>query len=134
MDFANGVVVLREHKTAGKTGKPRLITLTTRAMEILREQAGKFPEGVLLRNARGGKWTKDGICLAMRRLSKLAGVKAIAYGYRHAFATDALGKGVPDAQVSALLGHGSTAMLHKHYSHLTSQTRILREALQKIRK
>jgi len=134
VDFANGVAILTKHKTAGKTGKTRLVILTPNAITILRKQAEKFSEGALLRNARGGLWTKDGIGLAMRRLSKAAGVKAIAYGYRHTFATDALGNGVPDAQVAALLGHSSTAMLHKHYSHLTSQARVLHEALLKVRK
>jgi putative NIF3 family GTP cyclohydrolase 1 type 2 len=39
-----------------------------------------------------------------RRLRVKAGVKhCIAYAYRHSFATDALAKGVPDAQVAALL-------------------------------
>lgn len=50
-----------------------------------------------------------------------------------AFATDALSKGVPDATVAALLGHSGTAMLHKHYSHLTSQATVLRDALSKLR-
>ena len=43
----------------------------------------------------------------------------IAYGYRHGFATDAAA-GVPDAQVARLLGHSSTVMLHRHYSHLAT--------------
>jgi integrase len=55
--------------------------------------------------------------------------KAIAYGLRHSFATDALERGVPDAHVAELLGHSGTAMLHKHYSHLGAKAQALREAL-----
>jgi integrase len=60
-------------------------------------------------------------------------VTATAYGYRHTYATSALAKGVPDATVAALLGHSSTAMLHRHYSHLTSQAKVLRNAAALVR-
>ena len=53
-------------------------------------------------------------------------------GYRHGMATDALSRGVPDAQVAELLGH-STQTLHRHYSHLTSRSNVLREALGRVR-
>ena len=69
----------------------------------------------------------------MRRLCERAGVKAFCYGYRHTFATAALSVGVPDAHVAALLGHAGTAMLHKHYSHLTGEAAVLRSALGKVR-
>jgi hypothetical protein len=39
----------------------------------------------------------------------------------------------PEGTVAALLGHQGTAMLHKHYSHLTSKVNVLREALGKVR-
>ncbi|HXD85840.1 MAG TPA: site-specific integrase [Urbifossiella sp.] len=133
IDFSNRIAELREHKTAEKTGKPRLLVLTEKAAAILQELAEQYPEGSLLRNASGKPWKKDGIGLAMRRASKSAGVKAIAYGYRHAYATQALANGVPDATVAALLGHSSTAMLHKHYSHLGSRADVLREAASKVR-
>jgi len=133
IDFANGVAMLTDHKTAHHTGKPRLIMLTPKAVELLKAQAEANPTGALLRNARGNAWHKDAIGHAMRRACKEAGVKAIAYGYRHTFATAALVKGVPDATVAALLGHSGTAMLHKHYSHLTSQAQAMREALAVVR-
>jgi integrase len=59
--------------------------------------------------------------------------KLIPYGYRHGLATDALANGVPDAQVAELLGHSGTAMLHKHYSHLTARTQVLQAALGRVR-
>ena len=70
----------------------------------------------------------------MARAWKATGIEGtVAYGYRHTFATDALVDGVPDAQVAALLGHASTAMLHRHYRHLTSQAQTLKDALGRVR-
>lgn len=126
----DGVIPLAEHKNAGK-GKPRFLILDGEAREVaLRRATG---EGLLFRGSRGGRLTPKAITSRMSRLCEKAGVRVIAYGYRHGFATDALVKGLPDAQVAALLGHSSTAMLHKHYSHLTGQSRVLRDALAKVR-
>jgi len=133
IDFANGFAKLEEHKTIGKTGKPRLIMLSEKALSVLRRLAKQHRDGPLLRNRLGIPWGKDCICLAFRRLAMRAGVKATAYGYRHTFATDALARGIPDAHVAALLGHSSTAMLHRHYGHLTAQSRVLKEAASMVR-
>jgi integrase len=133
MDLKAGVALLSDHKTADVTGKPRLIVLTPTAKALLAAQAERYPAGELLRNARGSRWTKDGIGLAVRRACRAAGVTATAYGYRHTYATSALAKGVPDATVAALLGHSSTAMLHRHYAHLTSQAGVLRNAAALVR-
>jgi integrase len=57
----------------------------------------------------------------------------IAYGYRHTFATDGLASGLPETHVAELLGHGSTAMLHKHYAHLTAKAGVLRNAAALVR-
>ena len=133
VNLGAGVAILRDHKTAGTTGKPRLIVLSPAARELFAAQIERRPTGELLRNARGGVWTKDGIGLAVRRACRKAGVSATAYGYRHTYATSALAKGVPDATVAALLGHSSTAMLHRNYSHLTSQAGVLRSAAALVR-
>lgn len=77
--------------------------------------------------------TAQAIGCRLRRLCEKVGLKAIAYGYTHGFATDALARGVPDAQVAELLGHAGTAMLHKHYAHLTARSQVLRDALGKVR-
>lgn len=131
-DPANGLVRLEVHKS-DRHGKPRLIFVPSDVAELLSALAVQHPTGPLLRWANGAPWTGRGVTSYMQKLKKRAGVRAMAYGYRHGFATDALAKGLPDAQVAALLGHSSTAMLHKHYSHLTGQSRVLRDALAKVR-
>jgi integrase/recombinase XerC len=132
-DVEGAMVRLKEHKTAHK-GKSRTIYLCTEAVAVLLEQKALYGEGVLLRNTLGKPWAGKAVVKAMIAVRLRAGIeKAIAYGYRHTFATDALANGVPDAQVAELLGHSGTAMLHKHYSHLTGQARVLRDALGKVR-
>jgi integrase len=132
-DEGNALVRLKEHKTA-RHGKSRTIFLCPEAVALLRVQKAEYGSGHLLRNRLGLPYTKNGVVHMMASLRKKAGVKgATAYGYRHAWATAALARGVPDAQVAALMGHSGTAMLHRHYSHLTAQSQALREALGKVR-
>jgi integrase/recombinase XerC len=132
-DASTGVVRITEHK-ADKSGKPRLLFVSGEALQLLLDLAQRWPSGPLLRNRLGKSWTPKAIAWAMLKLSRRTGLKATAYGYRHTFATDALAVGVPDAQVAALLGHGSTAMLHRHYSHLSSKTQVLAAAAQTVRR
>jgi site-specific recombinase XerD len=123
--------VLAEHKEA-HLGKSRALFLNAEAVAVV-ENIGR-KSGLLFPGADGQRMTAHAIGKRLKRLCIKANVKhCIAYGYRHAFATQALANGVPDAQVAALLGHLGTAMLHKHYSHLTAQSQALKDALGKVR-
>jgi integrase len=129
----DGVLWLADHKTA-HLGKHRLLLLSPEALAIARERAEAVGSGLLFFGKDGQRLNCQAIGCRLSRLCVRAGVKhAIAYGYRHTFATDALANGVPDAQVASLLGHSGTAMLHKHYSHLTARAKVLQEALGKVR-
>jgi integrase len=128
-----GLVRLKEHKTAHK-GKGRVIYLTPGVVGLLKGLKEKHGSGPLLRNRCGRPWTGWAIVKAMQATRERAGLPGkVAYGLRHTFATDALANGVPDAQVAELLGHSGTAMLHKHYSHLTARAQVLRDALGRVR-
>jgi integrase len=133
VDLSSKTVILCEHKTAEQTGKDRLIVLPDEAVDILQRLIANHPTGLLFPGEKGQRLNANNVSCRMRRLCKRAGVKAFCYAYRHTFATDALADGVPDAQVAALLGHQGTAMLHKHYSHLTARAKALREALSNVR-
>jgi integrase/recombinase XerC len=129
----SGLIRLNEHK-ADSTGRPRLIYLTPDLINGLQAQLELFPSGPLLRSRDGRAWTARSITEAMRRVRTKAGVRgAIAYGYRHALATDGLASGLPEAHVAELLGHSSTAMLHKHYAHLSTKAGLLRQAAALVR-
>lgn len=132
VDWASACIVLKRHKTAHK-GKMRVIYLSPDAQKVLNVQREKYGAGYLFRTAKGNPWARKVVAHKLWRLQRKLGVKVTAYGFRHTFATDALANGVPDAQVAALLGHSTTAMLHRHYAHLTERAQALRSALTAVR-
>jgi len=130
VDLDVGVWTLADHKTAKKTGKPRVIYLTPAMTELSSKLVARHPSGPLFRNGRTGRpFSRNAIRIRFMRLRaklpELAGVTA--YTYRHSFATDALENGVGIAQVAELLGHTSTDMVMKHYSKLSRRVQHLRD-------
>jgi integrase len=133
-DAERGLWVLERHKT-DHNGRRRVVFLTPELTQLCRELAVKYPTGPLFRTARGQPWPRGTINKLIFTLRKKLGLPetVTAYGYRHTFATDALARGVPEAHVAELLGHAGTAMLHRHYSHLSCRTDMLRAALGNVR-
>jgi integrase len=122
----------RAHKTADKTGRPLVVPLTDAAYEVCVRLAERHPEGPLFRTYRGRPWTDNVLAARVYYLSRKLGVKVTAYGYRHTRATELLANGTPDAVVAAVLGHTGTAMLYKHYGHLTARVDLLRAHLEAL--
>ena len=125
-----GVWVFREHKTAQRTGRPRVIYLTPAMLELTRRLVAEHPEGPLFRgpcSKRG--FSRNGVRCRFKRLReklpRLAGV--ISYTLRHSFATQALVRGVGIAQVAELLGHVDTSMVSEHFGHLAGNVQHLRD-------
>lgn len=130
--------MLSEHKTDAD-GQPRIVHLSDAMATLTAELMQRHPTGRLFRNSRGLSWTAIGLNSAMRKTRKriVAAGDALTgrvqlYGLRHTFATDLLTAGVPDAHVAALLGHRSTAMLHRHYNHLSGNAAVLRGHLKML--
>jgi integrase len=130
VDLAAETWVLRRHKTAKKTGRPRVVYLCPEAVELTREQMARHPEGPLFVNSRGMPWTRNAVRIRFRnlRLKHPALKGVIAYTYRSSFATDALEARVPEASMAALLGHTSTATLHRFYNRLSARVGHLKDA------
>jgi integrase len=130
VDLAKGLWVLHQHKTAKKTGKPRLVYLSPDATSLTRQLVEQHPEGPLFLNSRKQPWTRNAIRIRFRNLRKkhpeLKG--AIAYSYRASYATDALEAGVGEAAVSVLLGHADTTTLHRFYARLSHRVGHLKDA------
>jgi integrase len=129
-----GVWTLTQHKTAKKTGRPRVVYLTPVIVELTRRLVATYPDGPLFRTHRGKKpWNRNAVRLRFRRLrDKLPELgEVISYSYRHTFCTDALVNGVGVAQVAELLGHTSTEMVMRHYSKLSQKVEHLRDAARK---
>jgi integrase len=121
---------LAKHKTAGKTGKPRLIYLNRAMVKLCRVLIREHPTGPIFRNRRGNPWKKSSIRLRFYRLRRRLKLDKgiVAYTMRHTWATQALEKGVPIATVAELLGHQDVRMVSKHYGHLGEKTEYLRNA------
>jgi integrase len=135
VDLEQAVCRLDDDHKLAHLGKVRLILLCPEAVAILKKRIAACPSGLLFPGEDGEQMTAKAIDGRLRRLCVKAGVKhSIPYGYRHSFGTDALVRGIPDATVAALLGHCGTAMLHKHYSHLTSRIQELRAEAAKVKK
>jgi integrase len=135
IDWERRIVVLGRHKT-DSGGAPRVIHLTEVSAAILAEYAGRFPAGPVLRNSKGRPWCRNAVSCAMRRVRRrtgLIGVGAVPHALRHAFITDALSAGLSVAVVAELVGHRSTAMIDRVYSHLGERTDLLRAALDRVR-
>ena len=130
-----GTWTLAEHKTAHKTGKPRVVYLTGPVITLCRELIAKYPEGPIFRNRHGRPWTRNAIRCRFRHLRtklKLPGV--VAYTLRHTYATEALVNGVDPISLCELLGHTDVTMLMKHYQHLAKKTDHLRKAAERARR
>ncbi|MFN0019460.1 MAG: tyrosine-type recombinase/integrase [Pirellulaceae bacterium] len=125
-----GVWVLQQHKTAKKTGKPRIIYLSPAMMELSERQMAKYPTGPLFPNTRGKPFQRNAWRCRFRRLrakhSCLAGV--VCYTARSTYATTALENGVGIAHVAELLGHTSTDMVMRHYALLAANVSHMRAA------
>lgn len=135
-DAPNAVWMLREHKTARKTGGLRVVYLTPQVVATCARLAKAYPTGPLFRTVTGKAFPPT---TYLPRLVKDLRVKlglpnsVIPYGFRHTFATEALARGTPDALVAELMGHKGTTMLHRHYAHLGTKAAALREALRNVR-
>jgi integrase len=130
VDWANGCATLKKHKTAG-SGKPRVIYFSEAALAILRGLSERYGSGFLFRTRHGNPYSNQQICTILRRASHALGFRACGYGMRHAFVTESLARGVPDAVVASLAGHTSTAMIHRNYSHVNARSHVLRAAVER---
>ena len=127
-NLENGFWLLTKHKTAKKT-ESRVIYLTAPMIALTRKLMAKNSEGRLFLNRNSKPWTENAIRLRFKRPVRFPQLKGIvAYTFRHSFATDALERGVPDADVAELMGHEGTEMLHAYYSKLSQKRQHLRSA------
>ena len=134
-DFTHGIIRLELHKTSRKTGKPLVIPMSKPMRELCQRLCKKQPTGPILRTKTGVPWSPRYIHMMVLRLRREAEAglseDPIPYGYRPGLASELLADGVPTAHGAAILGHTSTAMLFRHYSHLPVFTKPLADAIDK---
>lgn len=118
IDWEAGEIVLKKHKTAKKTGKPRRISIGDKLEPLLRQAIGERTEGPVFLTIRGKAWRPAHASAEHRRLRNKAGLdKAIVlYSTRHRFGTRLTEEGLPTPEVAALMGHASI-MTTQRYVH-----------------
>ena len=102
VDTQRGTCEIPAHKTATKTGKPRVIYLTPDAKTII-EEAPRRSDYVFV-SRLGKPYTRCGMGAILRRRG------VTPYALRHSFAQHALSQ-LPIEDVAALLGHADLAMV-----------------------
>ena len=98
------VCVLPEHKTADKTGEPRVLALTDEAIAVLRNVSRTA--GHVFLNRAGKPFTTHGLCTMSR-----AHLGTNPYSLRHTFAQSCIDDGIAPETVTKLLGHKTSAMV-----------------------
>jgi integrase len=85
IDRTANAIVLREHKTARKTGKPRRIPIGRKLAELLAQAIGERKSGPIFLAPAGKAWTVPNLSRTYSRLRDLAGLPRdlVLYLARH---------------------------------------------------
>ena len=139
VDWERSLVILRRHKTATtrKDRRPRVIVLhpvAKKLLDYLRRHRRAEQDHIFV-NARGRPWHRSSLALRMLRLRRKCGVpmEAKLHGCRHAFASNAVVRGVDIKALSHLLGH-SQVRTTEIYVHAENDISYLQAALAKAMK
>ena len=118
-------------RLSGKTG-PRVVTLSTQALQFLKAQAtAKLPTAPLLADAYGNRWNKDSWKKRFKDAVRAANLPddVVLYAVRHTAISELIAGGMDSFTVAKLAGT-STMMIDKHYGHLRhEQTRARLDAV-----
>ncbi len=124
--------VLADHKTAGKTGKPRVIYLNAAMRALVPKLDADAKSPYVFTNVYGKPWTRNALRLQVQRLRKKLKLAddVCLYLVRHRFGTKAAMRGLNSSTIAELMGHTSTEMVDRVYIHLAGESRHLQEALE----
>jgi integrase len=134
--FEDGAVVLQEHKTARKTGRPRIIPLVPTVVKLLQwmrvwaQSTGKGrDQDHVFVNRRGNALSRGWLSLKMQRLRKRLGLaKGVTYyGLRHRYGLMGIRNGVNLKLLSLCMGHVRTQMT-EHYIAEAGLTQEVQQA------
>ena len=118
-----GVILLTEHKTAAKTGRPRRIAVGGKFGEMINAAIGDRTAGAIFLRANGKPWKAAGLSATYRKLRDAASLprELVLYLARHEHATQLCQKlGIHEAAES--LGHSSIKTTQR-YLHTTDAER-----------
>ncbi len=130
LDITKGTITLKKHKNS-KTNKRRTLYCTPALLALLSMLATLHPKGPLLRNTRGGNWTRNTIIFRFKGLREKLNIKGLtSYCYRHTYITEALARGLTSNIVAELVGN-SPRTIEKYYDHLDQKLDTMKEAARK---
>jgi integrase len=121
--FEERAAVLKEHKTARKTGRPGVIPLVPTVIGLLHwmrssPRASDCPghQNHVFTNGRGNAFSRGWLSLKMQRLRRRLGLAAgvTLYGLRHRYGLMGIKNGVNLKLLSLCMGHVRTQMT-EHY-------------------
>jgi integrase len=120
VNLERGVIELthKEHKTGGKTKKPRQINLPAVAQAIIAKQPAGKPDDFVFQPAKGeGAITLSKPWLLIRTAAELP-EGLVIHGLRHSLASSMAMAGAEAAEIMTALGHRqlSTAQKYVHWS------------------
>ncbi len=100
------------HKTARKTGRPRLIPLTRvllRYLRLIHRARGCPTSGAIFLNSKQIRWGQHSFTQLFQWFAKIAGVRrgVTPYTLRHGFCVKGLEAGAGAQQLADVLGHTS---------------------------
>ena len=118
IDRATNAIVLREHKTARKTGKPRRIPIGRKLGDILAQAIRDRQSGPIFLSPAGKRWSVQNLSRTYSRMRDQAGLPRdlVLYLARHECGTKICReKGIEYAR--RLLGHANISTTQR-YMHL----------------
>jgi integrase len=127
-------IVLRRHKTAKKTRKPRRVPIHPVVLKLLIFIRRLRQPGMrVFLTHRKTPWNRSNLGLRMRRSREAAGIPKDGklYGLRHRFGTTAILRGVDLKTLAELMGHSTTRMT-EHYIALVGQRDHLADAMLRV--
>jgi integrase len=136
--FEEGAVILQEHKTVRKTGRPRIIPLVPTVIKLLlwmrcHQPAVKYG-GLdhVLTNGRGNAFSRGWLSLKMQRLRRHLGLASgvTLYGLRHRYGLMGIKNGVNLKLLSLCMGHVRTQMTEHYIAEAGLTDQVHQAALQ----
>lgn len=98
-----------------KTGRNRVVPVSTRLQAVLHDLPATSPAGWLLPSPQGYRWDPDNLSQRFRKLVRARGWRWKVADLRHTFGTHLVRRGVSLAHTAALMGNSPEVVL-RHYA------------------